>query len=212
MSKCVFGVLEAEYLGHVISAKGVETDPAKIKAMVNWPQPGNVKELRGFLGLTGYYRKFIQGYGIISKPLTNLLKKNGYKWGTTATAVFLQLKEAMTIAPVLALPTFSVEFVVETDASDKGMGAVLTQNGHPIAYISKASSPRTQASSTYEKELLAVIFAIKKWRPYLSGRHFKIKTDHFSLKYLLEQKITTTFQIKCLPKLLGLDYEIIYRK
>ncbi|XP_074267077.1 putative mitochondrial protein AtMg00860 [Silene latifolia] len=188
MSKCVFGAPEVEYLGHVISAKGVETDPTKVKAMVDWPEPRNVKELRGFLGLTGYYRKFIQGYGIISKPLTNLLKKNGYKWDDTAAAAFLKLKDAMTKAPVLALPNFSMEFVVETDASDKGMGAVLTQNGHPIAYISKAFSQKTQASSTYEKELLAVILAIEKWRPYLSGRHFKIKTDHLVLSISLERE------------------------
>ncbi|KAI4294825.1 hypothetical protein MLD38_040853 [Melastoma candidum] len=212
MSKCVFGTKEVEYLGHVISEKGVQTDPNKIQAMVSWPEPKSVKELRGFLGLTGYYRKFIKDYGLISKPLTNLLKKNSFQWEDSAAAAFQQLKLAMSSAPVLALPNFAEEFVIETDASGTGMGAVLTQQGHPIAYISKAFSQKMQSSSTYEKELMAVVFAIEKWKPYLTGRHFTIKTDHFSLKYLLEQKITTAFQSKCLPKLLGLDYEVVYKK
>ncbi|XP_074298103.1 uncharacterized protein LOC141628919 [Silene latifolia] len=211
-SKCIFGVNEVDYLGHIISGEGVSTDPSKIKAMMEWPMPKNVKELRGFLGLTGYYRKFIKAYGIISKPLTNLLRKNGFTWTEQATAAFKSLQAAMVKAPVLALPNFSEQFEVETDASGKGIGAVLSQKGHPIAFISKALSERHLALSTYEKELLAVIMAVEKWRPYLIGRHFTIKTDHFSLKYLLEQKITTPFQSKCLPKLLGLDYEVIYRK
>ncbi|XP_074318692.1 uncharacterized protein LOC141655514 [Silene latifolia] len=103
-------------------------------------------------------------------------------------------------------------FEVETDACDKGIGAVLSQKGHPIAFLSKSLSEKHLGLSTYEKELLAVILAVEKWRPYLIGRHFIIRTDHFSLKYLLEQKITTAFQSKCLPKLLGLDYEVVYRK
>ncbi|GJY94661.1 putative mitochondrial protein [Tanacetum coccineum] len=118
----------------------------------------------------------------------------------------------MVKALVLALPNFEQEFVVETDASGKGIGAVLCQNSHPIAYRSKTLSSRHQALSTYEKEFLAVVAALDKWKGYLLDRHFKIKTGHFSLKYLLKQKLTTPFQFKWLPKLLGYDYEIVYKK
>lgn len=211
-SKCSFAVPQVEYLGHIITANGVATDPAKIKAMKEWPIPHNIKQLRGFLGLTGYYRRFVQGYAMVSQPLTNLLKKNSFKWSTQAQLAFEHLKEAMISAPVLRLPNFDKEFVVETDASGTGIGAVLQQEGHPIAYLSKSLSLRHQALSTYEKEFMAVVFALEKWRGYLLDRHFKIKTDHFSLKYLLDQRMTTPFQVKWLPKLLGFDYEISYKK
>ncbi|GKG25468.1 putative mitochondrial protein [Tanacetum coccineum] len=118
----------------------------------------------------------------------------------------------MISTPVLSLPNFNKEFVMETDACDVGIGAVLVQDGHPIAYTSKALSPKHQALSTYEKEFLAVLLALEKWRGYLLDKHFKIKTDHFSLKYLLDQRLTTPFQTKWLPKLLGFDYEISYKK
>nr|GEU73097.1 hypothetical protein [Tanacetum cinerariifolium] len=123
-----------------------------------------------------------------------------------------KLKEAMVKAPVLALPNFEQEFVVETDASGNGIGAVLCQNGHPIAYWSKTLSAKHQALSTCKKEFLAVVAALDKWKGYLLDRHFKIRTDHFSLKYLLNQKLTTPFQFKWLPKLLGYDYETVYKK
>ena len=117
----------------------------------------------------------------------------------------------MVTAPVLALPDFTKSFIVETDASGEGIGAVLMQDSHPIAYFNKALSPKHQTMSIYEKEFMVVVLAVEKWRPYLLGRHFVLKTDHFSLKYLLEQKITTAFQGKWLSKLMGFDYEICYR-
>ena len=211
-SKCVFAAEKVEYLGHVITQEGVSTEDSKIDAMKQWPTPTNVKQLRGFLGLTGYYRRFIKNYASISHPLTQLLKKNSFQWGQEAQVAFETLKQAMIQAPVLRLPNFEEEFVLETDASGGGIGAVLQQQGHPIAYFSKTLAPRHQTLSTYEKELLAVIQALDKWRGYLLDRHFKIKTDHFSLKYLLDQRITTPAQMKWLPKLMGFDYEIVFKR
>ncbi|GJX58361.1 retrotransposon-related protein [Tanacetum coccineum] len=211
-SKCSFAVKKVEYLGHVITGEGVATDPSKIEAIKNWPVPSNLKQLRGFLGLTGYYRRFIKRYAMVSQPLTALLKKNSFQWSNVAEVAFEHLKRAMMEASVLRLPDFDQEFVVETDASGTGIGAVLCQNGHPLAYLSKTLAIKHQALSTYEKEFMAVVAALEKWKGYLLDRHFKIKTDHFSLKYLLNQKLTTPFQLKWLPKLLGYDYEIVFKK
>ncbi|XP_071727216.1 uncharacterized mitochondrial protein AtMg00860-like [Rutidosis leptorrhynchoides] len=175
MSKCVFATSKVEYLGHVISAQGVATDPTKIEAMASWPEPKTIKQLRGFLGLAGYYRRFIQGYASISAPLTQLLKKDAFKWSNEASLAFQKLKQQMIQAPVLALPDFKKEFTIETDASGIGIGAILQQGGYPIAYMSKTLSSQHQSLSTYEKEFLAVIIALDKWRGYLLDRHFKIK-------------------------------------
>jgi hypothetical protein len=133
-SKCSFAKTEIAYLGYVISAAGVSTSPDKVKAVVDWPVPQNAKELRSFLGLASYYRKFVQHFGIISKPLTELLKKNTmFIWISDHDVAFQTLKTALVTAPVLTLPDFSLQFCIETDASDYGVGAVLMQNNHPIA-------------------------------------------------------------------------------
>lgn len=187
-------------------------DGDKVEAVVHWPQPTTLKGLRGFLGLAGYYRRFIQGFGIIARPLNDLLKKGNFKWNEAASQAFDQLKIAVTSAPVLALPDFSKEFIIETDASGGGIGAVLAQGHRPVAFFSQGLSATNQALSAYERELLALVAAVQKWRPYLLGRQFIIKTDHQPLKYLLEQRITTPSQQKWLVKLLGYDYIISYKK
>nr|GEU42626.1 hypothetical protein [Tanacetum cinerariifolium] len=153
-SKCVFGTTHVEYLRHVISAEGVATDPSKAQAMQTWPIPTTLKQLRGFFGLTGYYRRFIKNFDSISRPLTQLLKKNSFKWNGEAHESFLLLKEAMVQAPVLGLPNFHKPFIMETDASGVGLGAVLQQDGHPIAYLSKALAPKHHSLSTYEKGIV----------------------------------------------------------
>jgi hypothetical protein len=211
-SKCAFGEQQVEYLGHVISITGVATDWKKTEAVNNWPIPQALKELKGFLGLAGYYRNFIRHFGVISKPLTELLKKNNFGWNDQSQQAFDRLKKALCEAPVLALPDFSKTFVLETDACDYGLGAVLSQECRPIAYFSKALSPKHMGLSIYEKEYLAILMAVEKWRHYLEQEQFIIQTDHESLKFLLDQKIHTTIQKKGLTKLLGLCYTILYRK
>ncbi|MCI02405.1 RNA-directed DNA polymerase (Reverse transcriptase), partial [Trifolium medium] len=133
-NKCKFGCTQIDYLGHIISGQGVAVDPAKVKCINEWPIPKTVKGVRGFLGLTGYYRKFIQNYGKIAKPLTELTKKDNFSWSPEATIAFEQLKQVMTTSPVLVLPNFTLPFEVECDAAGRGLGAVLMQNKQPIAF------------------------------------------------------------------------------
>lgn len=211
-SKCFFGVEEIEYLGHFITEKGVSTDPQKVAAIRNWPIPTNLKQLRGFIGLAGYYRRFIQGFGVICKPLTDLLKKDSYKWSPMATLAFEKLKHALTEAPVLALPDTTKTFVIEVDASGYGIGAVLMQEGHPIAFISKALSTRHAAMSVYDRELLAIVHAVTNWSQYLLGQKFVIRTDQKALKFLMEQQLHTNSQLLWLTKLLPFDYTIEYKQ
>jgi hypothetical protein len=204
-SKCTFGAREVDYLEHIISQEGVPVDHRKIEAMQSWPPPKTITELRGFLGLTGYYRKFVRDYGPIAPPLTELLKKGNFGWTFAAAAAFNKLKNAMVTTPVLALPDFATLFIVETDASDFGIGAILSQQGQPIEFFSKALGPSKRAWAIYAKEMLVVMEAIKTWRPYLLVRKFQIQTDQKSLKFLLEQRIITHEQQKWVSKLVGYD-------
>jgi hypothetical protein len=211
-SKCAFGASEVEYLGHLVGKDGVRVDPKKIEAMQDWPHPKTLKRLHGFLGLTGYYRKFIKNYGKIAAPLTALLKKNSFTWTPAAAQDFQTLKTAMCTTPVLALPDFTKTFVLECDASGKGIGVVLMQEGRPLAFTSKQLSEKNLGKPIYEKEMLAILHAVELWHPYLLGKRFQIKTDHQSLKYFLEQRISSQEQQKWVTKLFGYDYEIIYKK
>jgi hypothetical protein len=212
LSKCSFAQESISYLGHIISRQGVATDADKTQVMLAWPTPSSATELRGFLGLTDYYRKFVNGYGILAKPLTNLLTKKGFNWSEQAEHAFNQLKQAMVSTPVLALPNFDLPFTVETDACDTGVGAILSQNGHPIAYLSKALGINNRKLSVYEKEFLAVMMAVDKWRPYLQRGPFTIVTDHKSLVNLQDQQLTTEFQRKAMAKMVVLQFHIKYKK
>lgn len=146
--------------------------------------------------LTGYYQKFIRGYGQIAATLTDLVKNDAFNWSEAATKAFEQLKKAVTNPQVLSLPSFTKKFVIECDACGVGIGAILMQDQKPLAFLSQALKCKNLLMSTYENELLALVLAVKKWRPYLLETAFVIRTDHHSLKYLLEQKIGTTAQQK----------------
>lgn len=199
------------YLGHVISEEGVSTDPKKISDIKHRNAPTSVTVLRAFLGLTGYYRRFIKGYREICRPLHNMLKKDGFSWGQSQQEAFELLKEKMCRSTVLALPNFDQPFVIEADACGYGIGAVLMQGGRPISYYSKALGPKAAAQSIYEKEAMAILEAFKKWRHYVLGGKLVIKTDQQSLKYMMGQRLVEGIQHKLLLKLLEYDYTIEYK-
>lgn len=161
------------------------TDPSNTNTISSWPQPQAVKEVRGFLGLTGYYRMFIKHYGVISKPLIELLKKHHiFVWTPTTEVAFQTPKQALITSLVFALPNFCKVFVVETDACDSGIGAVLMQEGHPLVFVSKALCQKNKALLVYEKEYMTILMAIEQWRSYLRFKEFIIRTDQKSLVHL----------------------------
>ncbi|RDX87535.1 putative mitochondrial protein, partial [Mucuna pruriens] len=155
--KCTFGQPSLEYLGHVISVEGVAANPKKLEAMWMWPTPKDIKRLRGLLVLMGYYRRFVKGYGKLAKPLNFLLKKDAFQWGDEAQRVFEQLKVVVTTLPILAVLDFTKQFVVETDASRTGLGAILLQEERPLAFWGQRLSATAQQKSVYERELMAVV-------------------------------------------------------
>ena len=213
LSKCSFAQRQISYLGHIISAEGISTDSRKVQDMVSWPPPTNVKDLRSFLGLAGYYRKFVRHFAVIARPLTDLLKKHVlYVWTSAHQAAFDALKAALSSAPVLAAPDFNKPFALETDACGNGVGAVLLQAGHPIAYISKPLGPKSAGLSTYEKEYLAILLAVEQWRSFLQHAEFTIYTDQRSLTHLSDQRLNTPWQQRVFTKLLGLQYKIVYKR
>lgn len=194
-SKCSFGQQKIAYLGHVISAEGVATDPSKVRTIEQWPTPSSAKEVSSFLGLAGYYRKFVKHFGIIARSLFNLLKKNQpFLWTSETNTAFKLLQQSLISAPVLQLPDIEKPFVIDTDACDYGVGAVLHQGGHPIAYMSKPLGPKNRGLSTYEKECLAILMAVEQWRPYLQTGEFLVRTDQRSLIHLDDQRLSTPWQ------------------
>ena len=209
--KCAFSQERVEYLGHIISSSGVSTDGSKIEAVAKCPIPKMVMDLRGFLGLTGYYRRFVQAYGSIANPLTELLKKDQFDWSKFTETSYVTLKEAMISAPVLALPDFNKLFIVESGASGFGLGAVLMQDNHPIAFFSRGLTQKEQQKPIYEQELMAIVMSIQKWRHYLLGRRFLVRNDQQSLKYLMEQREITLDYQRWLTRIIGYEFNIEYK-
>ena len=169
-----------------MSVEGIRVEPAKIEAVVSWKPPRNVTEVRSFLGLAGYYRRFIKGFSVIASTLTKLLWKGlKFEWDDKCQSSFEQLKKILVEAPLLTQPTPSREYTMYSDASRIGLGCVLIQDGKVMVYASRQMKPHEQNYPTHDLELAAVVFALKIWRHYLYGEKCRIFTNHKSLKYLL---------------------------
>ena len=191
--KCHLFQREVLYLGHIVSERGVSTDPAKVEVVATWPTPTNVTEVRSFLGLASYYRRFIYKFSDVARPLTALTKKeNPFIWTDKCETAFQTLKEKLTTAPILAYPRMGVGFILDTDASQFAIGAVLAQKNEGkeevTAYGSKTLSPAEQNYCVTRRELLAVVYFLKYFRPYLYGQDVTVRTDHGALTWLLKFK------------------------
>jgi hypothetical protein len=186
-------------------------DADKVKAVLAWPQPRTVRAVRGFLGLTGYYRKFIRSYGGIAVPLTQLLKRDTFHWTSAANTTFEALKVALMTASVLQLPDFTRAFIVDCDASGFGNGAILHQGEGSLAFFSRAMQPHHAKLDAYERELIGLVKAVHHWRPYLWTRPFVIRMDHFSLKYLLDQRLSMIPQHAWVSKLFGYQLTVEFK-
>jgi hypothetical protein len=177
------------FLGHIISAEGISVDPRKVEAVLKWERPTNITEIRSFLGLAGYYRRFIEGFSTIAIPMTRLTRKETkWEWTQECEESFQELKKRLTTAPVLTLPSGTEGLVVYSDASKKGLGCVLMQHGKVIAYASRQLKAHEINYPVHDLELAAVVFALRVWRHYLYGSRVQIFTDHKSLRYLMTQK------------------------
>ena len=189
LSTCDFWLKEVSFLGHIVSIEGIKVDPAKIDAIVNWKPPRRVTEVRSFLGLIGYYRRFVKGFSVITSLLTKLLRKGvKFEWTEKCKNSFEQLKVILVEAPVLTQPTSGKEYTLYSDSSGIGLGCVLMQDGKVVAYASRKLKPHEQNYPTHDLELVVVVFALKIWLHYLYREKCRIYTDHRSLKYLLTLK------------------------
>jgi hypothetical protein len=188
LKKCSFFTDKVIFLGFVVSSEGVSADPQKIKAIVDWPEPKNIHEVRSFHGLATFYRRFIRGFSTIITPITDCMKQGEFKWSKAATRAFEEVKRKMTKAPVMRLPDFTKLFEVECDASGVGIGGVLNQEHHPIAYFSEKLNDAKLKYSTYDKEFYAVVQALRHWCHYLLPKEFVIYSDHDALRHLNSQK------------------------
>ncbi|GJR12691.1 putative reverse transcriptase domain-containing protein [Tanacetum coccineum] len=210
-SKCDFWIRMVQFLRHLIDSQGLHVDPAKIEVVKNWASPITPTKVCQFLGLADYYRRFIQGFSKIAKPLTKLTQKNKkYIWGKDQETAFQLLKQKLCEAPILALPKGNDEFFVYCDASLQGLGAVLMQKEKAIAYTSRQLKPHEENYTTHDLELGAVVFALKIWRHYLYGTKCTVFTNHKSLQHILHQKYLNMRQRRWLELLTDYDCEIRY--
>ncbi|WVZ64522.1 LOW QUALITY PROTEIN: hypothetical protein U9M48_014024, partial [Paspalum notatum var. saurae] len=207
-SKCAFCLKKVSFLGHILSEKGVAVDPSKVESVLNWKQPESVTEIRSFLGLAGYCRRFIKDFSKTAKPMTSLTKKNA-KYSGVRT-VRKPSKKSLTTAPVLAQPDVTKPFDVYCDASGNGFGCVLMQEGRVVAYASHQLRKHEANYPTHDLELAAVVHALKIWRHYLLGNTCHIYTDHKSLKYILTQPELNMRQRRWLELIKDYDLEIYY--
>nr|AAV43974.1 putative polyprotein [Oryza sativa Japonica Group] len=210
-SKCEFWLSEVKFLGQVISSGGVAVDPSNVESVLSWKQPKTVSEIRSFLGLAGYYRRFIENFSKIARPMTRLLQKEvKYKWTEDCEQSFQELKKRLVTAPVLILPDSRKGFQVYCDASRLGLGCVLMQEGKVVAYASRQLRPHENNYPTHDLELAAVVHALKIWRHYLFGNRTEMYTDHKSLKYIFTQPDLNMRQRRWLELIKDYDMEIHY--
>nr|GEW67955.1 putative reverse transcriptase domain-containing protein [Tanacetum cinerariifolium] len=209
--KCKPLDFKVQFLGHVIDSQGIHVDPAKIESVKDWASPKSPTEIHQFLGLAGYYWRFIEGFSKIAKPMTKLTqKKVKFEWGDKQEAAFQLLKQKLCSAPILALPKVSEDFIVYCDASIKGLSAVLMQREKVISYASCQLKIHEENYKTHDLELSAVVFALKIWRHYLYGTKCTVFTDHMSLQHILDQKELNMRQRRWLELLSYYDCEIRY--
>ncbi|GFW27444.1 hypothetical protein TNCV_162891 [Trichonephila clavipes] len=216
-SKCKFFQKEVNYLGHIISAEGVRTDPEKVSAVKNWKRPENLRELRSFLGLCTYYRKFVKWFSNIARPLHKLTEsKQKFQWTKECEDSFLQLKEALTSSPILIYPQPDKPFILDTDASNESVGAVLSQEidgqERVVAYWSNCLSKPERNYCVTRKELLAIVKAIEHFHHYLYGQKFLLRTDHASLTWLMNFRNTEGQVARWIQRLNEYYFDIRHRK
>ena len=216
-SKCYLLQSKVKFLGHVVSDAGVATDPEKVQAVVEWPRPENVHEVRSFLGLCSYYRRFVHGFAEVAGPLHAMTRKNcRFSWtAQECEESFEKLKKALTSSPVLAMPNDEGEYILDTDASDTSIGAVLSQRQDGVekvvAYASRTLSGPEKNYCVTRKELLAVVQYLKQFRVYLMGKKFKIRTDHAALQWLRKTPLPIGQQARWVEQLEEFMFEIEHR-
>jgi len=215
--KCEFHQKEVSYLGHQITEAGVRPDPQKVAAIERFPTPTNPRQLKAFCGMISYYRRFIPNCSRITSPLYKFLKKDTkFEWTEAQENAFQHLKSKLTWQPILQYPDFSKEFVSTTDASSQGVGAVLSQGpigkGLPVAYASRSLNRAETHYTTSEKELLAIVWVTKYFRPYLYGRKFKIVSDHKRLVWVMNIKDPGSRLMRWRVHLAEYDYEIVQKR
>ena len=213
-SKCSFNQTEIKFLGHLVGKDGLRVDPAKVEVVKNWPIPKDATQVRQFVGLTNYFRKFIQNYSSIASPLMDLTKKGtdfATAWTDVHTAAFEALKTALTTSPVLILPDFTKAFELVSDASLLGTGAVLLQDGKVVAYTSKKFIPAEKNYTTTEQELLGVVTAMQEWRCYFGASDLTLVTDHNPLQYFNTQAVLSRRLARWQEFLAQFEYKWLYR-
>jgi hypothetical protein len=199
LSKCSFYQKQIHYLGHIISNDGIAVDPEKIEAIREWSVLKNVTEVRSFMGLVGYYRIFIEGFSNIAHPITSLQRKGvKFQWIVDCEKSFQHLKQLLKISPILRIADPNEDFIVCRDACSEVLGGVLGQNGFVICYESRKLKEHERNYVTHGLELAAIVHALRKWRHYLMGKRFELRTNHNGLKYLFDQPNLNTRQSRWL--------------